>query len=183
MTPEHFAAIGRITVEYSRLEWIISAFIWKLVAQDQTIGQTITAPMMFRSRVELLRTLFPALIPYGIPADVGRLNVALTQAESAVRKRNEVIHALTWHPTPEGDVVFSNLKRRPAGEWANTPAAVADLEGIADELKLACAAVSDVMMAHFIPSSWSSPFGEGSLYGPSVLAAIAWYVQRGGKQE
>lgn len=185
MTNEHFAAIGRITVEYSHVEWIVSAFIWKLVAGDQRIGQTITSSLNFTGRVVVLRALFGMLPPYGIAADLDGLEKALKQAESASTKRNAVVHALLWLPTENGDLAHANLKPRKAAEWTQAPASVQDLTAVAEQLKEAYEAVSNFMLKHFEPygaAAWASPMGPGTLWGPTVQGAIAWDRQFGGNK-
>jgi len=61
LTLQHGVNRAGITLEYARLEQFISHFIWALVAKDARIGQTITAPMTFRGRITLLRSLFHML--------------------------------------------------------------------------------------------------------------------------
>jgi hypothetical protein len=183
MTNEHLAAIGRITVEYSHVEWIVSAFIWKLVAMDQRIGQTITSSLNFSGRIALLRALFGMLPPYGIAADLDGLETVLKQAESAATKRNAVVHALLWHSTESGDFAHANLKPKKAAEWTQVPASVQDLIGVAEQLKAAYERLSHFMMKHFEPygsSAWASPMGPGTLWGPTVQVGIAWQLQFGG---
>jgi hypothetical protein len=182
MTNEHLEAMGRITVEYSGLEWTVSAFIWKLLSMDQRIGQTVTSGLNFSGRIALLKALFGMLPPYGIAADVDGLNKGLSLAESASVKRNAVVHALLWRPTEDGNFAQVNLKPKKAAEWTDTPASVEHLNRVSERLKDARDAVSHVMLKHFEPygpAAWASPMGHGTLWGPSVRIAIGWYRQHG----
>jgi hypothetical protein len=183
MTNAHLAALGQITIEYSRVEWMVSGFIWKLLAADQRIGQTVTASLTFSARVALLRSLFQALPPYGIAADCVGLNKALSAVEAANGKRNDVVHALLWHPNDSGELWRSNLERRTAAEWTQASASVEDLTRVSEELRKASRLVFDVMVKHFEPfgnSAWT-PMGPGTLWGPAVQMAIAWDRQFGGE--
>ena len=123
MNDAHLIAIGRITVAYSQVEWAVSAFIWKLLSPDQRVGQTVTASLMFTARTSLLRAVFDLLEPaYGNRVDVDGLDAALKQAESAVAKRNAVVHALMWLTATEGgNLQHMNLKPRKAAEWTTAP--------------------------------------------------------------
>jgi hypothetical protein len=164
-------------MEYSALEWMVSAFIWKLVSPDQRLGQTITASLGFRQRATLLGALFSMLEPYGMAADEPGLRGVLKQAETAVAKRNDIVHALAWVPDNAGELTHMKLQPGKAAKWTGSPAGVHDLTALRDELKAARTAVEQFMLKHFEPygpAAWASPLGHGTLFGAAAAGAIAW---------
>lgn len=183
VTAEHLQALGRISIAYSYLEWQVSGFIWRLVAADQRIGQTITAGLMLSARIDLLRALFSLLPGYEVTADVERLYDALNRARQAGERRNSVVHALLWSADEGGALSYSKLQRAKPAHWVRHEAQVADLAQVAEALEVAAELVAQCEAAHFRvfeqePQSWFTiPYG--TLYTPSVEAAIAGVAQYG----
>jgi len=183
MTDEHRIALGKITHEYMLLDGNVSWFIWRLIAMDQRIGQTITSGLTFSNRVALLRALFGMLPALGIATDMEGFGKTLTQVELAATKRNRVVHALAFLATgTDGELEQINQKRWTA-EWTGAPASVQDLLRTADELKAAADALSGVMHNHFVRpydlSEVASPLGPGTLWGVAVKLGISWLRAEG----
>src|SRR5258708_4900979 len=132
VTDRHLTALGRITLEFARLEQFMSHFMWSLIAPDSIIGSTITTPMPFGQRLSLFRSLFHMLTERGIEADVTTFDAILGRIEDAVGRRNRITHALIWHPGPDGDLAFSALKRNAKGSarWVAQSASVAELNAV-----------------------------------------------------
>ena len=166
VTNNHLVALGGITLEYARLEQFISHFIWALVAKDARIGQTITAPMTFRGRITLLRSLFHMLPARGVKADVATLDALITKAEKAVEKRNNIVHALIWHADAQGDLAFTMLKKNAKGDarWVAASASVPDLNAVAADIYEALVGISDFMGKHFGGNTYPPRGGKGTLY-------------------
>lgn len=162
-------ALALITLEYARLEHFISALIWSLVAADIRVGQTITANLMFRNRVLLLRSLFRMLPSVGVDADVSGLETLMARAEAAVLRRNDIVHALAWGTDEAGELMYSKLKSQKKSEpigWVNTPASAEVLSNIASDLYECAAAVADFQIKHFGTKEFPPPDGSRALYGP-----------------
>ena len=77
-------AVGTVTVAFSRLEWIISGFIWQLLSPNQMIGQTITANLTFRSKLDLLSSLLELLPSTEIPKIFATIQRSWSVASSRV---------------------------------------------------------------------------------------------------
>ncbi len=109
----------------------------------------------------------------------------MLQANKAVAKRNDVIHALIWHPDASGELAYSILKRGKKGSaaWVQAAAPVNELTAIADDLYEAAKALAAFMVAHFGTNHFPTPYGDRTLYGPSVRAAIARERQHGTESE
>jgi hypothetical protein len=170
------SALGVIVTSYSRLEWLVSAFIGRLLNPDGRVGHTITAGMPISQKLTLLSNLF-LLVAKEEPAttDVDAMERAVAKADRAVELRNAVMHTMSW-TTDEAGVVhrLKPVARRGRGlEWKAERASGEDLLRVAKELGGAFDAVSDLMAAHFEGATgqkgdWEPPTGKGTLWGIAV---------------
>ena len=94
-TSEHFAAIGRVAYEWSRLELFVQTVIAVLAECPHDTGLVVTNPGSIRSWMETLRRL---ATHRQCPPDLyGRLKRLSKHIEDDLqRERNTVIHGL-WH--------------------------------------------------------------------------------------
>jgi hypothetical protein len=55
---EHLRALGRITVRVTHLEWLFGVMVGALVEDDLQIGEIIVAHISFRSRLDVIYSVF-----------------------------------------------------------------------------------------------------------------------------
>lgn len=95
--------IGRVSVNFSNLELLVSAFISKLASDDPKIGAIIASEMSFRN----LLNAFSSLYQYKIKDVnlVNKLNEIIKLLGNAEEKRNQLIHSTYASPHGEDKMV------------------------------------------------------------------------------
>ena len=84
--------IGDITVSFELLLSEIQSLIWKLLDQDQRVGQIITSELSFRNLLNLLSSLY--LEKKGQDDKSEKLNDLLKKANEIEGTRNGITHSI-----------------------------------------------------------------------------------------
>ncbi len=137
VTEAHLRALGRVTVNFSTLEFTLVALVAGLSAPDNLgVGQILGPQLSFARLVTAVDALFRLRRP-GSP-DIGRLAALLARASAAEERRNVVVHSayLVADGTPADIVTRFKLRaKRDKGlshdAQDTTPA---DIEQVASEL-------------------------------------------------
>jgi len=182
-------AIGTVTLAFSRLDWAVSGFIWQLLSPDPQVGQTITANLTFRARLDLLGSLFGLLPGADVPDHVrnhpehmlGRVLEAvppermatfreLMDRIGALSVRRDALHdSLSWLPGDGGayELVQARAKLGKRLEWKRERITSESVTELAEGLFSAAQSLSQLMLAQFgfrnPPTTWPKA-GHGTLY-------------------
>lgn len=84
-------ALGRISVNFQTLEYMLAYFVWILIGPDIRIGQVITTNLSFNRLCEIMRGIFPFRVQNQILVD--ELETIIKKALNAEAKQNTVIHS------------------------------------------------------------------------------------------
>jgi hypothetical protein len=112
-------AVGRLTVNYSRLEGMLRWFIQVLVTEDRKVGDIVTA----QSSVGTLAAMLEALYRHAYPGAVDHDDVKrlLSQLEVVQARRNALIHSSWWlqlpAPADDEDVLEHHRRVMIEGEF------------------------------------------------------------------
>lgn len=129
---EHLQAIGSITVNFQMLESWLGMITWKLISDDQLLGQTITAGLSFRKLVDLLSSLSL----YRAIEQTEDLDTLLKRALHVEDRRNTTMHS-RWGSgdSPQTVTRSKTTARRPKGlQHHSELKSVADLNEFAEEI-------------------------------------------------
>src|SRR4051812_13050368 len=204
MTPELERAIGKVTLAYSSLDFILVSFAGQMVSPDQRIGQTLFGPMQMSRKVEMLLMLFELLPSTGCDDSpkalaslaawdikpvtkehVAELKGLLNRARQAADRRNTIMHALTWIPqdSPNGPPIPTILKVKGSGLAAH-PMPVSQVEELATEIMQIVHDLTQFMARQF---RWDeakpegmfegSLLGHGTLFESTVKGALSWFMK------
>lgn len=103
--------LGRLVAEFNVLETQLSFSIWMLLQTDQRAGQIVTAPMRFKSKIDLFDSLFRHRFQ-GMDDELHKIVQRLSDVN---RQRNDLVHGLWAAGGAEGQ---SHLVKTTA--WAGT---------------------------------------------------------------
>jgi len=119
LSEQHIAAIGRVTAYFSLLETSANALISDLLSlKSQEDVVSITAHMMFSTKIQLLRTL--ASTRFQEDNDLGKfLSETLNDMEKANVQRNTIVHASWYYYSPDKNESGA-LKRTARGKIATS---------------------------------------------------------------
>ena len=99
---EHLKHIGDMTVSFAMLESVIQFFTWSLFADNQRIGQIVTAELSFNKLRALLISLY--LERYGEDDDFKTLRSLMQRAAVVEEKRNQITHSV-WGAGDDADTI------------------------------------------------------------------------------
>jgi hypothetical protein len=157
---DHNIALGKMTTEYSRLDFETSIFLWRLLHPAAKVGATISAGLMLGPKIDLLRRLFAALPGLGAEADIGALDQALGLAEKASGKRNDLVHTLAWASLADDTTAVTfRVKKRGEERFEEVIVTAAEIDDVVEGLATAADAVVNVFEQHF------KPYIEGPAFG------------------
>ena len=126
-------AIGKVCVEFQRLETLLKVAIGDLLGSDHRLGMIVTAQLSFKGILDLLGALFEHR--FNDPAQQKKLEKFLGQCRAAEDRRNQVIHS-HWEPdtfTGKGAVRRKSTARRKL-KTEQQVLSQADLQKQADDL-------------------------------------------------
>ena len=134
--PKQLEAIGLVAAEWSYLESVVEAAIWNLsYMQDQDIAAAVTTHLAWRSRCEMLATLFDLDCKRRsqfeeLSTDAEKVlrdecKVIRRDLESLAAKRNEVVHS-RWVTGSHGSPLVYAVSAR--GKFARTTRGLPDAE-------------------------------------------------------
>ena len=136
LTDEHFRALGRITVDFSTLEFVLAGLLAELIAPDRAIGQILASQLSFSKLVTAVGALFLHRASDG--PDTQRLADILKRAAEAEFKRNTAIHSAylitAGAPTDIVTRVKVKTKREKGLSHDAQDMTPTDLNQIADEI-------------------------------------------------
>ena len=102
-------ALGNLTIVFSKLEFIISNIIWRMVNREQAVGQIITAEMSFRNLIRAFESLSQySLMQRQNPPETQRFAIAQQLAKRAYsleQQRNTYIHSLWTTGFPQENII------------------------------------------------------------------------------
>jgi hypothetical protein len=109
---ELLRALGRLTLNASYLEGVVSTMLWRLIDnQDLDVGKRITADANFRWLIDHVR----ALSEYRLPNDLHESMIAwLDRAQRAYGRRSRIVHS--------GHVVSISSEQVFSLEWERSSA-------------------------------------------------------------
>jgi hypothetical protein len=99
--------IGRIIVEFSRLEQALSLMIWRLLKLQMKDGRLITTRMDAQAKIAMLYILVPRYF------DTARRHAALTAldfAEIIMEDRNFIVHGLWGTLMPDNVPLIASIR-------------------------------------------------------------------------
>ncbi len=192
------AAIGKVAIAYSSLDFMIVSFAGRLISPDQRIGQTIFGPMQMSRKIDMLRTLFSMLpsVDCDDSADalaslakwdvepvlkprVAEFDQLLNRAKAAGETRNNIMHALTWIPGQQPDEhVPTILKVKGSGLVAHAMP-VSRVEELVKEIDDVTREIGRFMNRHCRDHqpNWEPMLGHGTLWEATVKTALSWYTK------
>ena len=134
LTDEQLKQIGRITANFSFLEFVLSFCICGLINDDQRVGQIITSQMSFQNLVHLLGSLFKHR---GFDAEkITAFDKLLGEAMQIEQRRNEITHSIWATHQDEGKSsrvkITARFKKGFEMQWE--PMGVDELKQIADSI-------------------------------------------------
>lgn len=86
------AALGKLTMRFSALHFMLEAFGWKLWQLGPSTGMVLTKDLQTKHLVEKLRQSADRAIPNA--ADLRDFKSILKKVEKVAEKRNELLHSL-----------------------------------------------------------------------------------------
>jgi hypothetical protein len=199
MNRELHEAIGKVTIAYSSLDFMIASFAGRLVSQDQRVGQSLFGPMQMSRKIETLKTLLELLpsvdcddsqaalaslkqwdIAPVFKPQVAELHGLLNRAKAAGDTRNNIMHALTWFPDSrqQGDPVPTILRVR-GSRLVEQAMPVSRVDDLANEIGDIVQALGQFMLRHFRDNEmpWEPQLGRGSLWESTVKSALSLYLR------
>lgn len=129
------AAIGDVTVSFSLLESVMQGGVTSMVREHQRVGQIITSELSFKQLRALAISLY--IERHGKDADYPMLRGLLLRAAQVEQQRNRVAHSI-WGAGDAANSVFSiksTAKETRGLQWSTKRFTVAELEGLADQIK------------------------------------------------
>jgi hypothetical protein len=102
--------IGRVTVQYSRLEFMICNNIWRLLNVDDNRGRAVTSGLQFNILLTMFGGLCHSVFKSGVIIVLADKCVKLAEDVSA--RRNQLIHSTLL---PDGQGNFGAFKYRSKG--------------------------------------------------------------------
>jgi hypothetical protein len=141
-------AIGRISIRFNELEFLVNLFVWALVNSDLDIGRLAFADEPFTRMLNRVKILSEQAFRDNRELR-NRIQQWTRQASDVQWRRNEVLHALWLKDEPTDKMVALRLtgkEPREAGTRAN------QLDQLADYIDSVRREASDLL--HFIPA-WS----------------------------
>jgi hypothetical protein len=135
LKPEHLAALGRITVNYSFVEMLLRSLLRLLCEPDGEIARTLTSGETFGKLLEHAAAVCRIRAAQGMKV-VDEFEPLRVRIETAARKRNDVVHALWEVGDTLGIITPHRIPRRARGDGLEkgTPLSSVDLDGISEEL-------------------------------------------------
>lgn len=109
------AALGKLTIRFSSLHFLLEAFAWKLWKVEPSTGMILTKDLPTKHLVEKLRQSADRAIPKA--ADLREFKSILKKVEKVARKRNDLLHSL-WFFKSESVTRFN--RKRAATEEATS---------------------------------------------------------------
>jgi hypothetical protein len=145
--PSLLQSLGQLTVNFSRLELVVSFFIWELVGSDQRTGQIVTAGMPLRSLINLFCALYRHRV--SDPANITTLDKIRKRLDAAVEKRNALLHS-GWASAGQAGVstrIKTTAKAKQGLKFTFEKTTASDIDTIASEMAVLTADVQDFMDA------------------------------------
>lgn len=97
LNDEFLRALGRVTANFSALEFYMDFAIGGLVGHEQEIGQTVAAGLSFKNKCSMLGSLFRLRVAAAARSDatscLASLKRFLGRAQKLENRRNQIIHS------------------------------------------------------------------------------------------
>jgi hypothetical protein len=94
--------LGRLTIEFAKLEVDLGCAIGSLVSTDVRVGHSLSSELSFKAKLALLASLWRGAADVALHADFDTWRKAAEQVEAA---RNRLIHSFYWPGTLPGELV------------------------------------------------------------------------------
>jgi hypothetical protein len=104
-----YRLIGRVAVEWARLENVMDDFIWHMLEIDIEQGRIITTRLDATAKIRTIRELAPVTLS---EAEWHKLSPLLDRADILRDERNLIIHG-TWGRDDSGIPISLSLKVKP----------------------------------------------------------------------
>jgi len=106
--------LGRITVLWSLIEWILRVMLWKLSNIDQDTGIAITTHMNFPTLIYAIKSLIKLKFNN---EGFTEINNVLNNVDSISAKRNTIIHSIWFRPEIiNGKITYLNTHVKARGQ-------------------------------------------------------------------
>lgn len=142
-------AIGKVTLNFSGLEFSIKDFVWRLVGSDHgQIPQIVTSELSFDQLVKLLSSLHKTRDHDA--AAQAELDAILGRAKAVEGERNQVTHS-HWGPGPSEGVhhrIKLTAKQKKGLQYHVEPVTVADINGVAGRIRSVTAELDAFLARH-----------------------------------
>ena len=142
------SALGRVTLEFSQLEWFLKASIAILLEKDMEVCHAATAQASFQQ----LLNIFASLFRLGVdePKLIEKLGEVLKEIVEAAQKRNRIIHS-TWFGVADNDelghFIRVTAKRSRGLSHEERETEPGELTEIADSIKTSAGSLSVLVLA------------------------------------
>jgi len=142
------SALGRVTLEFSQLEWFLKAAIAILLEKDMEVCHAATAQASFQQLLNIFASLFQLRVEE--PKLVEKLGEVLKEIEGAAQKRNRIIHS-TWFGVADneelGHFIRVTAKRSKGLFYEERETEPGELSEIADSIKASSSSLSALILA------------------------------------
>jgi len=91
ISDEHLRALGRVTVNFSLLEFHLGWYVSILLGEDSGTGQIVNAQLSFKTQIDLLMSLARYKIKEQIVTE--QLEDLIRRAKDIEDRRNQLVHS------------------------------------------------------------------------------------------
>lgn len=143
LSPEQFAAIGRLTLAFNRVEAVIDGYAGLLVgAREASVaGFILEREQGVTRKVSLLAGIIKAVLSEhpGLAEIAGKAISVLQKVNPLAERRNSIVHSLVAMDKQGNPVLFNKWKKEaPKCDVESLNALAKDAEDIAMSIFIAC---------------------------------------------
>jgi len=142
----HIKALGRVTANFSMLEFHLNEFTSELISEDIHLGRTILAEVRFLNLTCILRSLYRYRVSNKVY--VREFDNLIDEIQNMERERNMVIHSV-WYPNPSGEVTrFKKRSTKKGGLKFDVESwDISKIDEVADQIKKLAVRIEQVRNA------------------------------------
>jgi len=166
LSDEHLIALGRITVNYSFMEFMLRSCLMLLGGADDKVTLALTSGLSFDALLSRVASVSEIRVAQGLrPAAEYEIEFdpLKNRIREAARKRNDVVHAVWEVGDTPGVITPRKIERRPKTDMlgeGKTPLTSMDLSSISEELLAVASELAAFYGAISLSVERSRRFGE-----------------------
>jgi hypothetical protein len=133
---DHLKAIGRVTANWTMIEYTLERYIWFQVSMGHDVGKCLTTHMSYPQRLQAVLTLcHDTFMSYRKEQVEALRKFADRMTKGPYAKRNDIVHA-TWEADEEtGAATIAKRTARVELKEMPLPYTVEQIESIAREIE------------------------------------------------